>query len=340
MSPLLVLYCMLVLLPEWLAARGWCRCGGSQGGDGPDYSGDTSALTGMVPADNASAGGDFVSARQAIMRVASYNLQSCVGSDVQRDEERTARAIVKLGTEAMPLQLCALQEIEKAQFVRLQKLTGMTHGIFHATREKDQYGIAVLSRLPVIEHSVLRFRKWWMRGQRACLFVKVAIPQQEKETFLWFATAHLQNDLTGLENSLQLKNIVAHVPTIVQGGSNMPTHCVVGMDSNLPAFRMGLITRRLGLRDATLSVQSVMPRGRCKKKAYKVCYSEHPPTFPSVSPSVKLDALVYTTTAAKKGGVKVIVSTEDAKLSETASLDEISGHHASDHRPVVGTVFL
>lgn len=333
MSPLFVLYGALVLLPEWLTAKY-----GGRGGDGLGDGGDALELTGLGPGAGAGAG----QAAAVVMRVASYNLQSCVGSDVQRDVKRTARAIKKLGTEDAPLQLCALQEVEQAQFVQLQELTGMPHGVFHATREKEKYGIAVLSSLPVVEHSVLRFQKWWRRGQRACLFVKVAIPQRNKGAFLWFATAHLQNDLTGLENSIQLGKIVAHLPKLVQDGSASPTHCVVGMDSNLPAFRMGPITRQLGLHDATLSVQSkpVITGGHRKKKSHKVCYIEHPPTFPSGSPSVKLDALLYTATAAKKGGARVVVSTADAKLSKTASFDEVSGHHASDHRPVAGRVVV
>ena len=93
------------------------------------------------------------------------------------------------------------------------------------------------------------------------------------------------------------------------------------------------LTRQLGLRDATLLVESVLGSNTNSK----VCY-EHPSTFPSTAPSVKLDALLYRTAAAEQGGARVVVTTADAALSKTASLDETSGYHASDHRPVAGTV--
>ena len=339
MSPLLVLYVAFVLVPEWLSTRLLCGCGGGSHHQGCNdlYDGGNElarmSLGQEVGADTG---------QVDVMRVASYNLQSCVGSDMQRDVKRTARAIMKLSTKDAPLRLCALQEVERAQFLQLQELTGMPHGVFHTTREKNEYGIAVLSSVPVVEHSVLQFRKWWMRSQRACLFVKVAIPQQKQETFLWFATAHLQNDLTGLENSIQLGKIVAHLPMLVKDSEGTQTHFVVGMDSNLPVFRMGPITRKLGLHDATLAVQSkhVTTVGYHNEKSYKVNYSEHPPTFPSGSPFMKLDALLYSADFVKKNGARVVVSTADAKLSKTASFDEVSGHHASDHRPVTGRVVL
>ena len=276
----------------------------------------------------------------------TYNLQSCVGSDVKQNVERTAKAILKLGSGTAPLQLCALQEIERPQFVRLQELTGMSHGAFHATREADQYGIGILSRMPIVEQSLLKFRKWTLRQDRACLFVKVAVDHAEEKRmsdkdldaedgFLWFASAHLQNDLTGLENGGQLEQIVTHLSKLVSPSSTRrePSHCVIGMDSNLPAFRMRGLTRQLGLRDATLLVESVLGSNTNSK----VCY-EHPSTFPSTAPSVKLDALLYRTAAAEQGGARVVVTTADAALSKTASLDETSGYHASDHRPVAGNV--
>ena len=147
----------------------------------------------------------------------------------------------------------------------------MRHGAFHATREQDQYGIGILSRLPVVEQSLLKFRKWRFRNGRACLFVKVAVAaapsgaddkarSRATERFLWFATAHLQNDLTGLENGRQLEQIVAHLPKLETSADALgaPRCCVIGMDSNLPAFRIGPMTQRLGICDATLSLQSTL----------------------------------------------------------------------------------
>ena len=282
------------------------------------------------------------------LRVASYNIQSCVGMDVKYNIERTARTILRLADPVtkLPVHLIAIQEIEGNQLQQLQHLTGMKHGVFVQTRgnvglradssiqltkdeEDDGYGIAVLSRFPILEERIIRYPKWQWRSARACVFVRVEPVPGE---YVWFGCTHLQNDLTGCENSQQLRLLAKNLPA--------PSgRVIVGMDSNLPAFRLQKMCTQVGFVDAT-------------------CL--HPSTFPAESPFIKLDALLSVhqlevqevqevqekkgMPLEKEGGKRVciVVGTMDEQLSETASLDTLEGKtsHASDHRPVVGSVYL
>jgi len=89
------------------------------------------------------------------IRVVSYNVHSCVGVDRQHLPERVAEAI-----EAMQADVIALQEVElgrrrtdhRNQPEELGKRLGM-HVKFHpAVHHPDgKYGIAVLSRYPMLE---------------------------------------------------------------------------------------------------------------------------------------------------------------------------------------------
>lgn len=98
-------------------------------------------------------GGEPV-ASQATLRVASYNIKHGLGNDGRVDLERVADVI-----RALDADVVTLQEVDRDaartggvdQTARLAELTGM-RGVFGDFREYDggQYGMAVLTRLPVV----------------------------------------------------------------------------------------------------------------------------------------------------------------------------------------------
>ena len=189
-----------------------------------------------------SAGPAGADASEAIggLRVASYNVQSCVGSDMRCDIPRVARALRRMG----PLDLVALQEIditaEEDQVAELARLAGFPHHAFVATRRSErgagEYGDAVLSMLPIQEEVVHRFRRWRWRMGRACLFVRVEGPPDLGGP-VWFGSAHLQHDITALENGEQLAEL-RQAASELSGGSRTcaaqsPDQCTPSLSSGM-----------------------------------------------------------------------------------------------------------
>ena len=72
----------------------------------------------------------------------------------------------------------------------LARLAGFEHWAFAATRPSGvgdgEYGDAVLSKLPIEEQRVVRFKKWRGRTPRACLLVRVNPPDGANGLPLWF----------------------------------------------------------------------------------------------------------------------------------------------------------
>ncbi len=116
----------------------WLRCAGAPQQatlPQPGTSGRLGRRSGRSPSRSPAA-----SARRRVtpttgtLRVASYNIQSGVGSDMRCDLPRIARALVRLG----PLDLVALQEIDvtttEDQVAEIARLAGFAHHAFVGTR--------------------------------------------------------------------------------------------------------------------------------------------------------------------------------------------------------------
>ena len=247
--------------------------------------------------------------------MASYNIQSGVGSDMRLDIPRIARALIRMG----PLDLVALQEIDvtatQDQVADIARLAGFEHHAFVGTRPSKlgagEYGDAVLSRLPILETYVHRFQHWWLRADRACLFVQVRMPEERRP--IWFGSAHCQHDITALENGAQLREVQHAITKLLPGGNG---RTAVGLDANMLGLRLVHDAAAAGLVEA--------------------CGLSHPSTFPAVSPLYRLDGLL----TSSGGQVMVEVSEKDMALSAVGSHDPQTGEQSSDHMPVVGTLRL
>ena len=90
------------------------------------------------------------------------------------------------------------------------------------------------------------------------------------------------------------------------------------------------LTRQLGLRDATLLVESVLGSNTNSSML-------RDPSDVSLYGTICVLMVALQNGGSRASG-RAVVTTADAALSKTASLDEMSGYHASDHRPVAGTV--
>jgi len=155
------------------------------------------------------------------------------------------------------------------------------------------------------------FSRWALRAQRACLFVKVQYGSSSASSAaVWFGSAHLQHDITAYENGAQLSELRDAIATLDSD------QVVCGIDANIVGWRLVHAAYSAGL--------------------VEHCGVEHPSTFPAVRPLYRLDGLL---TAANKS-VHVEVSADDMALSAIGSWDPETEEHASDHMPVVGTLFL
>ena len=90
------------------------------------------------------------------LRVMSYNVHSCIGMDGRLAPERIARVIARQAPDVI-----ALQELDagrarsdgRDQAAAIAALLGMTHRFHPALSvEREEYGDAILTRLPLIAH--------------------------------------------------------------------------------------------------------------------------------------------------------------------------------------------
>ncbi|HEY8507064.1 MAG TPA: endonuclease/exonuclease/phosphatase family protein [Steroidobacteraceae bacterium] len=105
-----------------------------------------------------------------VLRIASYNIHRCVGSDFRRDVERVARVILEMDCDTV-----GLQEVDNRggeghdsmQLDYLAQATGM-HAIAGATilRHEGHYGNALLTRRRIVSicRHDLSFRRYEPRG--------------------------------------------------------------------------------------------------------------------------------------------------------------------------------
>ena len=262
-----------------------------------------------VSGNVAHGGGCFVP--DAAFRVASFNVQSCTGSDVLTNVERTGRAIAKLGAD-----MVALQEVEVTprcnQVAELAAAAGFAYWDFLATRPltgaQGHYGNAILSKHRITARRVVHFERWWGRAPRACLLVRAEVEANRLLQSVWFGSGHLQHDFTGLENSAQLRTLA----TELVGMDSVTTPCIFGLDANMAGYKLVSLAAEFGLLEH--------------------CGSAHSGTYPASQPLYRLDGLLTVDRTA------ALLIEPDEGFSAAASWDEATQTHASDHRPVYGRI--
>ena len=88
------------------------------------------------------------------------------------------------------------------------------------------YGIAILTKFPILDTKTFYYKKWCGRPRRGVLACKV----KANTTLVWVLVTHLQHDLSGHEQSSQLEELFRFLngfisrqdPVIVLGDFNMP----------------------------------------------------------------------------------------------------------------------
>jgi endonuclease/exonuclease/phosphatase family metal-dependent hydrolase len=162
------------------------------------------------------------------LRVLSYNIQHGRGSDGQLDLKRIAGVIQSVSPD-----IVALQEVDRGvrrsdavdQPSELAKLTGM-QVVFGGNLkfQGGDYGNAVLTRLPILEHKNHRLPSILGGEQRGLLEVRLEVPgSAEAIRFLCTHLDHRPNDLERMQsaeavNQLVLKN--RDVPAVLAGDLN------------------------------------------------------------------------------------------------------------------------
>jgi endonuclease/exonuclease/phosphatase family metal-dependent hydrolase len=146
-----------------------------------------------------------VSAQPPVLRVMTYNIHHCEGTDGKIDIERIAGIIRKSGCD-----LVALQEVDRGtvrcnkvdQLAELARLTNL-HPYFGKAIDfgGGEYGVAILSRFPAVSQRTVKLPSSPQREQRVALHIVV---QPESLPALEFVCTHL--DHSSGENDRKQQN--------------------------------------------------------------------------------------------------------------------------------------
>lgn len=234
------------------------------------------------------------------LKVMSYNIHVGVGMDKKLDLARIAEVIKR-----HRIDIVGLQEVDRGvertgrvdEMRELARLTGMDYAFAHnLDYQGGQYGVAVLSRFPILAIDHRRYANRRERERRGFIRVEVEVEGRR----LNFVTTHL--DYQWLEGRLfeteQLLDALADVrgPLVVTGDFN----------EEPPGGAYGLM-RRAGFADGW-------------RRSCPAC-AEDPPgglTYPADKPVKRIDYVFY----------RGLGDGEQAAASVPDTL-------ASDHRPVV-----
>ncbi|MGL4942638.1 MAG: endonuclease/exonuclease/phosphatase family protein [Thermoguttaceae bacterium] len=128
------------------------------------------------------------------LRVLCYNVHHAEGIDAKTDLARIANIII-----AQKPDLVALQELDKGtqrterqdQPAELERLTGLKT-VFGKTidYQEGEYGLAVMSRLPILDHKMTLIPSESGTEQRGALSVEVELSPGERLTFVCTHLAH------------------------------------------------------------------------------------------------------------------------------------------------------
>ena len=162
--------------------------------------------------------------KHVYLRLMSYNIHVGVGMDKKQDLKRIAEVI-----KAYNCDLVGLQEVDRGvertgrvdEVRELARLTGMDYAFAHNLNyQGGQYGVAVLSRLPILAVDHRRLRHLREAERRGLLRVEVSAAGQTVN----FVTTHLdyQNHDNRLYETRQLTDALkgAAAPLVVVGDFN------------------------------------------------------------------------------------------------------------------------
>ncbi|CAN5265264.1 endonuclease/exonuclease/phosphatase family protein [soil metagenome] len=131
-----------------------------------------------------------------ILRVATYNVRSCVGMDGQRSESRIADVIRSLSADVVGLQELDFHRQRSAGIDQVREIAlqlGWRH-LFHPamTHADEQYGDAIISKHPLTPWRTAELpgpAPWYCRETRAVQWAKAETP---------FGAVHVLNTHFGL----------------------------------------------------------------------------------------------------------------------------------------------
>src|SRR5918999_5316530 len=158
------------------------------------------------------------------LRVMTYNIHVGIGMDKKLDLERVAEVIKRERPD-----IVGLQEVDRGvertnrvdQLKELARLTGMDYAFAHnLDYQGGQYGVAVLSRFPILAIDHRRYANTRERERRGFIRVEVEV----KGRRLHFVTTHLDYQFADgrLFETRQLLDALKDVrgPVIVTGDFN------------------------------------------------------------------------------------------------------------------------
>jgi endonuclease/exonuclease/phosphatase family metal-dependent hydrolase len=162
--------------------------------------------------------------KRVYLRLMSYNIHVGVGMDKKQDLKRIAEVIKGYGCD-----LVGLQEVDRGvrrtgrvdEIKELARLTGMDYAFAHnLDYQGGQYGVAVLSRFPILAIDHRRYANTRERERRGFIRVEVEV----KGRRLHFVTTHLDYQYADgrLFETRQLLKALEEVsgPLIVTGDFN------------------------------------------------------------------------------------------------------------------------
>jgi endonuclease/exonuclease/phosphatase family metal-dependent hydrolase len=193
------------------------------------------------------------------LRVLTYNIHIGIGMDDKLDLQRIAKTV----TEQQP-DLVALQEVDRFtdrtqkldEVEELARLTGM-EAVFGKTfgRSNGDYGIAILSKLPVLAGSYTQLPRLGQREDRGVTSVILSLNSQ----IIRFACTHFCHE------SEERRIMQAEKINELFTGDGIPT--IIGGDFNAKPEDKSITTLKTLWMDAT----------------------DAKPTFPAPSPNIKID---------------------------------------------------
>lgn len=184
------------------------------------------------------------------LRVASYNIHWCVGTDGSYNMDRVARVIQSLDADVV-----CLQEVHRCtsrfpddQLLYLSRHTGMSYTAFAKTRDGyphnsdaddtvGEYGNGILSRVPILRHASVDFPTGtgYSRSQEPRNAIVAYVPHGDH--IVGVIGTHLGCDVTGCEQSSAVPVINTYVDNVLRQPILNVAGFVLGGDLNVSSWR-------------------------------------------------------------------------------------------------------
>lgn len=206
------------------------------------------------------------------LRVLSYNIHIGIGMDKKLDLERTAKVILEQNPD-----LVALQEVDRLadrtnkvdQVAELEKLTKMKC-VYGKTldRSNGEYGIAILSKFPVLQQKFTQLPRHEKEEDRGLLQVLVQVDEKTQVVFACTHFCHIHENRR-VKQAEKINEVFAETDSIA----------IIAGDFN-----------------AEPESESI-----AKLNAFWTDATDKTPTFSSTNPKNKIDYIFYR----PKGALKV-----------------------------------